>query len=196
MQIKQTAGSPTPRKLWWELFLTFFQIGAFTIGGGYVMVPLIQEAIVDKKQWIKQEDFLDILAIAQSAPGAIAVNTAVAVGFQIGGTAGAMVATLGAVLPSFLIILVIACFFFVFRGNFFVEAFFRGVRPAVVVLLFLAAFKMGKQAIGDRAGIIIMILGLVAVAWLGIHPILAIVAAGVFGAFYYSRRGYLRNKEY
>ncbi|MEL7568338.1 MAG: chromate transporter [Dehalobacterium sp.] len=171
--------------LWWDLFLTFFKIGAATIGGGYAMVPFIEKAIVDKKKWIEAEQFLDMLAIAQSAPGALAVNTAVSVGYQIAGTPGALFATFGATLPSFIIIIVIAIFLLSFQGNRYVEGFFLGAAPAVTMLLFIAAFSIGKKAIKDRAGIFLLVVGLIAVIWLGIHPILAILAAGIFGAFYY-----------
>jgi len=174
--------------LWWALFLTFFKIGAFTIGGGYAMLPLIEEAIVRKKRWMESDQFLDMIAISQSAPGVIAINSAVSVGYRIAGFPGALVATFGAALPSFLIIILIAVFFSNFRENPYIEAFFRGVGPAVTVLLVLAAVNMGKKAVFDRAGILMIGVGLAAIIGFGVHPIWAILAAGVFGAVYYRKR--------
>lgn len=149
------------------------------------MVPLIEKAIVDKKKWMESEQFLDMLAIAQTAPGVLAINTAVSVGYQIAGVRGALVATFGAALPSFMIIIVIAILLLSFQGNRYIEGFFRGVAPAVTMLLFIAAFSIGKKAVKDRAGMILLGVGLLGIIWFGVHPILAIMAAGVFGAFYY-----------
>ena len=100
-----------------EMFLTFFKIGAFTFGGGYAMIPIIQDEISVKRDWMKEEEFLDALAMAQGSPGAIAVNTSIYVGYKLKGVRGAIVATLGTVLPSFLIMLIIARFFFQFRNK-------------------------------------------------------------------------------
>lgn len=173
------------RHLWWDIFLAFFKIGAVTIGGGFVMVPFIEEAIINKKKWMEQEQFLDMLAIAQSAPGVLAINIAVSVGYQIAGVPGALVATIGAALPSFMMIICIAALLLGFQGNRYLDAFFRGAAPAVTMLLFMATFSIGVKAIKDRAGIILILAGLIAIIWLGLHPILAIIAAGIFGALYY-----------
>lgn len=179
---------PTSAKaLWWDLFWTFFKIGAFTIGGGYVMLPLIEQAIVKRKKWIKSEQFLDMIAIAQSAPGVIAINSAVTVGYQIAGVPGAVVATLGSALPSFIIIMIIATFFLSFQSNPYVAAFFQGARPAVVILMALAAYDMGKKAVKDKTGLVIIGTGLVAIIFMHIHPVIVIISAGVFGAVYYKR---------
>jgi len=172
--------------LWWDLFLTFFKIGAITIGGGYVIVPLIEKAVVEKKKWMEPERFLDMLAIAQTAPGVLTVNTAVSVGYHIAGVPGAIIATTGACLPSFLMIIAVAVFLSSFHDNRYVIGFFKGVAPAVTMLLFIAAFSIGKKAIKDRAGMILLGAGLIGIIWLGVHPIWAIMAAGVFGAFYYN----------
>lgn len=186
MSQEQILNKPTQGKnLWWDLFLTFFKIGAFTIGGGYVMVPLIQKAIVGQKKWMDEEQFLDMLAIAQSAPGVLAVNTAVSVGYQIAGVPGAVIATIGAALPSFIIIIFVAIFLLSFQDNRYIAGFFKGVAPAVTMLLFIAAFDIGKKAVKDKAGIILLLIGLIGIIVLGVHPILAILAAGIFGAIYY-----------
>ena len=134
---------------------------------------------------MEAEQFLDMIAIAQTAPGALAINAAVSVGYQIAGIPGAIVATLGAALPSFIIIIFVAIFLLSFQQNPYIEGFFRGVAPAVTMLLFLAAFGMAKKVAQDRAGVFLVLAGLLCVIWLGVHPILAILGAGVFGALYY-----------
>ncbi|HPB35688.1 MAG TPA: chromate transporter, partial [Bacteroidales bacterium] len=109
-----------------ELFFTFLKLGAFTIGGGYAMIPLIEKELIDKKGWFDREEFLELLALAQSAPGIIAMNIAVSVGYKARGKSGMYLASLGAVLPSFLIILLIASVFTSFRDNPVVESIFKG----------------------------------------------------------------------
>ena len=114
------------------IFLSFFKIGLFTFGGGYAMLPLIERELIAKRKWIEQKEFLDLLTLAQSVPGPIAVNTSVFVGYKVRGFGGAVAALLGAVLPSFVIILAIALFFADIRQNPVVDAAFKGMRPAVV----------------------------------------------------------------
>jgi chromate transporter len=109
-----------------EAFSIFFKIGAFTIGGGYAMVPLIEDEIVTKRRWIAKEDFIDLLAIAQSAPGILAVNISIFIGYRLRGIRGSIVTALGTILPSFLIILAIALFFHNFKDNVYVERIFKG----------------------------------------------------------------------
>ena len=118
-----------------KLFTTFFKIGLFTFGGGYAMIPLIQREVIEKNRWIDKKDFLDMLVLAQSTPGPIAVNTSVFVGYKMAGTKGAIVATLGTILPSFIVILLLALFFVEVRDNRYVDAAFRAMRPAVVALI-------------------------------------------------------------
>ena len=119
----------------WEIFWSFFKIGLFTFGGGYAMIPLIQREVIDHRKWIPASEFLDLLTLAQSVPGPIAINTAVFVGYKRSGLRGACASLLGAVLPSFLIILAIALFFAGIRQNPVVDAAFKGMRPAVVALI-------------------------------------------------------------
>ena len=118
-----------------KLFTTFFKIGLFTFGGGFAMIPLIQREVIEKHKWIDEKDFLDMLVLAQSTPGPIAVNTSVFVGYKLAGVAGAVMATLGTVLPSFIVILLLALFFAEVRENRYVDAAFRAMRPAVVALI-------------------------------------------------------------
>ena len=125
-------------------FGTFFKIGLFTIGGGYAMVPLIEEEVVNKKKWISQEDFIDLLAISQSVPGVFAVNFSIFIGYKLRGFSGALALALGTILPSFLIILAIALFFQQFKEYEAVEKIFKGIRPAVVALIADPTFSMDK----------------------------------------------------
>ena len=126
-----------------EAFGIFFKIGAFTIGGGYAMVPLIENEIVTKRKWIAQEDFIDLLAISQSAPGILAVNISIFIGYKLRGIRGSIITALGTILPSFIIILAIALFFHSFKDNPIVERIFKGIRPAVVALIAAPTFTHG-----------------------------------------------------
>ena len=118
-----------------KLFTTFFKIGLFSFGGGFAMIPLIQREVIERRRWIDEKEFLDMLVLAQSTPGPIAVNTAVFVGYKSAGFLGAIMATLGTVLPSFIVILLLALFFAEVRDNRYVDAAFRAMRPAVVALI-------------------------------------------------------------
>lgn len=164
-----------------QLFTIFFKIGAFTIGGGYAMIPLIEAEIVTKKGWVTKEDFLDLLAIAQSAPGVFAVNIAIFIGYRLRGVRGCIVTALGAILPSFLIILCIALFFLRFKENPTVEAIFRGIRPAVVALIAAPTFNLAKAAKINRYTIWIPIISALLIWLLGFSPIWIILLAGIGG---------------
>lgn len=180
---------------YWELFKIFFRIGAFTIGGGYAMVPLIEDEIVAKRKWIKSEDFLDLLAIAQSSPGILAINIAIFVGYRLKGMKGSLVTSLGAILPSFLMILAIALFFQQFKDNVYVEKIFKGIRPAVVALIAAPTFKLGKSAKINRYTIWIPVISALLIWLLGFSPIWIIIAAGV-GGFVYGRFYNRKTKEF
>lgn len=133
---------------YWALFATFFKIGAFTFGGGWAMISIIEREIVDKHGWIKREEFLDLLAIAQSLPGILAVNIATSVGDKIRGGRGSAVAALGTVLPSFLIILCFAIFLTpdLIKNNKVISSIFMGIRPAVVALIIAPVITSAKAA--------------------------------------------------
>jgi chromate transporter len=171
-------------KKYFEMFYSFFKIGAFTIGGGYAMIPLIEKEVVDKKQWINREDFLDMLALAQSAPGPIAINTAVFVGYKMAGIPGMIFTVLGSVLPSFIIILIIASFFVGIKDSEAVERAFKGIRPAVVALIAAPVLRLGKSAKINRKTVIIPILVAVLVAFAKITAVYIILAAAVLGILY------------
>jgi chromate transporter len=145
------------------------------------MIPLIEAEIVTKKGWVAKEDFLDLLAIAQSAPGVFAVNIAIFIGYRLRGVRGCLVTALGAILPSFLIILCIALFFLRFKENPTVEAIFKGIRPAVVALIAAPTFNLAKAAKINRYTIWIPIISALLIWLLGFSPIWIILLAGIGG---------------
>lgn len=162
-------------------FGTFFKIGLFTIGGGYAMVPLIEEEIINKKQWIAKEDFIDLLAIAQSVPGVFAVNLSIFIGYKLRKFPGALAMALGTILPSFLIILGIALFFQRFKEYEAVENIFKGIRPAVVALIAAPTFNMAKSAKINKYNVWIPIVSALLIWLLGVSPVYIIALAGVGG---------------
>lgn len=138
----------SPGNIYLQLFTSFFKIGAFTFGGGWAMISIIEREIVDKHHWIERDDFLDLLAIAQSLPGILAVNIATAVGDKLRGTRGSMLAAAGTILPSFLIILAIALFLTpdMIKNNRVISSIFMGIRPAVVALIIAPVITSAKAA--------------------------------------------------
>jgi chromate transporter len=166
-----------------SLFMVFLKIGAFTWGGGYGMLPLIKCEVVDKRKWLTSEAFLDGVAVAESVPGAIAVNSATFVGNKVVGTAGALVAALGAVLPSYVALILVATFFLSLRELAPVQNFFKGAVPAVVALLVNAVIDIGKEALRRYTGVIIAAALLILLVFFHVHPILVIVVAGILGLF-------------
>lgn len=177
-------------KKYFEMFYSFFKIGAFTLGGGYAMLPLIEKEVVDKKQWINREDFLDMLALAQSSPGPIAVNTAVFVGYKVAGIPGVIFTVLGSVLPSFVIILLIASFFVDIKDNAIVERIFKGIRPAVVALIAAPVIRLSHAAKINKKTIFIPIIVAALVAFAKVTAVIIIIGAAVLGIIYgkYMRR--------
>jgi len=134
--------------MYWQLFVSFLKIGAFTFGGGWAMISIIEREIVERHNWIEKEDFLDLLAIAQSLPGILAVNIATAVGDKLRGMKGGIVAAAGTILPSFLIILAIAGFLTpdMIKNNRVISAIFMGIRPAVVALIIAPVITSARSA--------------------------------------------------
>jgi chromate transporter len=167
-----------------ELLKTFFQIGFFTIGGGYAMIPLIERKVVDEKGWVSEKELLDLIAVAQSCPGIFAVNISIFIGLKRKGNKGAVVSAIGTCLPSFLCILAIALVFQQFRENAYVEHFFHGIRPAVVALIALPVFRMAKSARISRYNVWIPIVAAFLIWMLGVSPIFVVLVAGVSGYVY------------
>ena len=168
----------------WQLFSSFFRIGCFTIGGGYAMLPLMQKEVVDNKHWLTENDFVDMLALVQSAPGVIAVNTSVFVGYRIKGITGAIFAALGCILPSFIMILCVAYLFSQFNENEHIIRIFKGIRPAVVALIAVPTFSLARKANITLATCWIPIIGALAIWLMGVNPVVIIILAGLGGYLY------------
>lgn len=164
-----------------QLFLVFAKIGAFTLGGGYAMVPIIQSEVVDKKKWIDRDEFVDILAVSQSTPGALAINMSTFIGYRTRGIIGSVFATLGCVLPSFVSIILIAMFFTKIMGYDIVQQAFMGIRPAVAALITFSVYKIAKTSKIKLWWYSVTLLAFVANLFLNQDPILVIVSSGIVG---------------
>ena len=176
-----------------ELFFTFFKIGLFTLGGGYAMIPIIEREVVDKHQWMKREEMLDLIAVAQSCPGVFAINISIFVGYKLRMKRGALCTAVGTALPSFLIILLIAMFFRQFQDNTTVASIFKGIRPAVVALIAVPTFRLAKSARIGWTTCWIPIVGALAIWALGVSPILVIIVAALGGLAYGQLSKYLSS---
>jgi len=163
------------------MFLTFAKIGAFTLGGGYAMVPIMEKEIVDRKQWLTREEFMDILIVAQSTPGLFAINMASHIGNKARGVMGGVIGSLGVALPSIVVILLIAMFFRTFKDNIYVEKVFMGIRPAVVALIAAPCFSMARTAKITLYNVWIPIVACILITAFGVSPIWIILVAGVAG---------------
>ena len=168
----------------WQIFLVFAKIGSFTIGGGYAMIPLISDEII-KRKWLPEEDLPDIIALAQSAPGVLAVNMAIFTGYKIRGVKGSVAATLGSVLPSFLIILLIAMLFTNYKDNPVVIKIFKGIRPVVVSLILVPMIKMARKGNKTWWAWAISALTLIMVAFLNFSPIYILLVVIVSATLYH-----------
>lgn len=164
-----------------DLFVTFAKIGGFTLGGGYAMVPVMEKEIVEKKQWLTREEFMDILVVAQSTPGLFAIDMASHIGYKFKGVWGGIIGALSVAVPSIVAILLIAVFFQAFKSNPYVEKFFMGVRPAVVALILAPCFTMAKSAKINRMNCWIPIVCALLICAFGVSPIWCILGAGVGG---------------
>ena len=172
---------------YWELFCSFFKIGIFTFGGGYAMIPIIQAEVITHKGWIKEQEFLDLLTLAQSAPGPISLNTAVFVGYKMYGYRGALSALTGVVLPSFTILLLVAMFFSQIRQNPIVDAAFRGMQPIVVAIMLAPILGFTK---GMHWTLIALAAAITMVIWyFGFSPIYLLIAGAVAGLAWAATRG-------
>lgn len=164
-----------------QLFLTFFRIGLFTFGGGYAMIPLMQRETVERRKWISDDDIFEVIAIAESTPGPIAINSATFIGYKVAGVWGAVCATLGTVLPSFIIILIISFFLREFQDIKAVQYAFNGIRAGVLALVIKAWWTMAKKMPKNSIAYIIAIGAFLAAGILDIHVLLVIVCSGIIG---------------
>ena len=170
-----------------EIFWTFLKIGAFTFGGGYAMIPLIQHEVINHRRWLREGEFIELLTIAQSAPGPIALNTAVFVGYKLRGYRGALMAVLGVVVPSFMIILVVAMFFADIRDNVWVDAAFKGMRPAVVALIVAPIVGLTR---GMNVWLMAVAVATALVVWYyGLSPVWFLMAGALGGVLWVAKRG-------
>ena len=172
-----------------DLFWTFCKIGALTFGGGYAMLPLIQREIVENKKWSTEKEILDYYAVGQCTPGVIAVNTATFIGYKLRGIIGGIVATLGVIFPSIVIILIIATFLQNFADLAIVQSAFAGIRVAVVALIITTLVKLIKSSIKDYLGVIIAIIAFVISAFIGLSPVYVVIAAALTGFISKGLRG-------
>lgn len=174
-----------------QLFRIFFKIGITTIGGGYAMTPMMEHEIVKRTGWLTQEEFLDILAVAQATPGIFAVDMAGHIGHKLGGLRGAIIASIANVLPSFVIILILATFFQQFKELTLVQNAFRAIRPVVVALIAAPVFSMARSASLSRYTIWIPVLAAILIYFFDVSPVYIILIAGCAGWIY----GYLQRRR-
>ncbi len=184
IKIPNTVETSQDNQRWITLFKTFVKIGAFTLGGGYAMIPIIEAEVVDRHKWIDKDEFLDLIAIAQSCPGVFAVNISIFIGYKLRGVRGAICTAMGASLPSFLIILLIAMFFHSLMDVPWIAAMFNGIRPAVVALIAVPTFNLAKSAGISLVNCWIPIISALLIWAIGVNPIFIIIAAGIGGYIY------------
>ncbi len=182
---------------YWTLFRSTFTLSAFTVGGGFVIVPLMKQKFVDGLHWIKEDEMLDIAAIAQSSPGAIAVNASILIGYRLAGIAGALVAIFGTILPPFLLLSVISVFYEAFQDNAFFSALMTGMRAGVAAVIADVVLKMsiGVFRGRDMVATLTMIGAFVCACFLGVNVILIIVVCGVIGYLNFLRHKRKAEKE-
>ena len=179
----------------WQLFFTFFKTGLFTFGGGYAMISILEEELVTNKKWITTQDMLDMLVIAESTPGVIAVNTATSVGYRVRGVLGAILATLGVVLPSFLIITALTFFINEFSDNPWYQAAFTGIQACVTILIINAFVKLVKQVERSWFSIVLLIAAFAVAVFTDFDVIFIILIGGVLGVVYTLIKGRVDAKK-
>lgn len=179
-----------------KLFLSTLQLSAFTFGGGYVIVPLMRKKFVDQLHWIDEQEMLDLTAIAQSAPGAIAVNASILVGYRIAGMPGALLCAFGTVLPPLVILSVISCFYAAFRDNPVVSLVMRGMAAAVVAVIFDAVLTMARSVLRERRALplVMMAAAFAAACVFQVNVIFILLACGAVGALDALRRDRTRGE--
>ncbi|RHO53397.1 chromate transporter [Ruminococcaceae bacterium AM07-15] len=171
-------------KFFWTLFISTFTLSAFTFGGGYVIVPLMRKKFVETLGWIDEEEMLDLIAIAQSAPGPIAVNSSIIIGYRLAGIPGALVTTFGTVLPPMVILSVISQFYTAFRDNVVVSLVLKGMGIGVAAVIVDVVYTMAKGVVKtkDALWIIVMCVALVVALFTSVNVVFVILACGVVGA--------------
>jgi len=185
------------KKFYWTLFFSTFTLSAFTFGGGYVIVPLMQKRFVKDLKWIEEEEMLDLVAIGQSAPGPIAVNASIIVGYRMAGIPGALLTTLGTVLPPLFIITAISYFYIAFRENAVINALLFGMQAGVAAVIVDVVINMGMSIVVDKKvlPIIVMILAFIATAIFDVNIVMILFISGTIGAYTTYRVNLLKKKE-
>ncbi|MBE3584436.1 MAG: chromate transporter [Limnochordaceae bacterium] len=164
-----------------DLFVTFFRIGAFSFGGGYAMIPLIEREIIDAHHWLTMEQFIDVVAISQATPGPVAINSATFVGYRVAGLLGSIVATAGVVVPSAVIVLLLAWLFYRYRELLIVKDLLSGIRPVVVVLIIMAAISVWASSVVDLTSGLIAVAALAVLAFTKVDPLLVLLGGALLG---------------
>ncbi|MDY6044739.1 MAG: chromate transporter [Peptoniphilus sp.] len=170
-----------------ELFLTFFKIGLFTFGGGYAMLPLLERELVDQRGWVSKEEILDYYAIGQATPGIIAINTSTFCGYKKAGNLGGIIASLGFLTPSIIIITTIANFLTAFSHVTYIQYAFAGIRVAVCALVLNTVIDLVKKNADTAIKLVVFVLTFVAIAFLNASPVIMVIAVGVFGILFGKR---------
>ncbi|MBM7553334.1 chromate transporter [Thalassobacillus pellis] len=171
-----------------DLFFTFMKISPLTFGGGIAMIPHIESEIVNKKRWFMRRDVPDIIAIAQSAPGSIAINSSIYMGYKVRGIGGALAAMLGMLLPAALIIVLLTYLFLTYQELPIVEDAFKGIRPAIIGLILFAGFKIGRGAIRDLFTLLLFTVAVVLLFGLTISPVFLIIGGALAGGLLHAYR--------
>lgn len=171
----------TKWKLILSIFLSFLKIGPVTFGGGYAMIPLIEREVVEKRKWVRTKDVTEIFAVAESIPGAIAINSATFIGYRIAGVTGAVTALLGVLLPTFMIVVALSILFTLVQDNPIIEAAFTGIRAAIVALIAYAAYKIGLTAVYDKMTLIISGVTTGILFFFDLHPAFIIISGIILG---------------
>lgn len=174
-----------------QIFLSFLKIGPVTFGGGYAMIPMIEREVVDKRKWVKSKDVTEVFAIAESVPGAIAINSATFIGYRLAGVWGAVAAMFGVLLPTFIIVVVLSILFLLVNDNPYIESAFVGIRAAIVALIAYAAYKIGLTAVYDKTSLGITAVTIAILFFLHVHPVLMIISGIFTGIIAYQIKNWL-----
>ena len=175
------------RNIYLSLFIEFFKIGLFTIGGGVAMIPVIEDRAVNKKKWLTSDEMIECIALGQSLPGVIAINTSTYVGYKKAGILGAIVATLGVIMPSFLIIIMLAGIITKVDHIKFVGGMLAGIKACVTGLVLVVTLNLAKRLLADKFSLVVAFIGFVSVVFFNVNAILIVIIAGVCGALYFAK---------
>lgn len=171
-------------KFYWQLFLSTFSLSAFTFGGGFVIIPLMRRKFVDSLKWLDENEMLDLTAIAQSSPGAIAVNASILIGYRLAGLPGALVTVIGTVLPPLITLTLVSLFYTQFRDSLVVSRILRGMQAGVVAIVIDVVYTMGRDILRQKeiVPMLVMFLAFIAASFFQVNVVVIILACGLIGA--------------